>query len=157
MAEAFASSTDALHFIADRITEQAARDGVPLDEIEQKMLLFSEVEPSLPDFMEVSEAFDRSHSQEDFEAKVTALIRNFEDDARSTEPETHTRWQSAVRTLAPADFYINVMLNSAHTPGIFSPSAATPRPPHDRAKLILTALAICGTLFLLIVFLSNRR
>jgi hypothetical protein len=47
----------AVLFIANKIIEQAAREGVALSEVERKMLLFSE---SSPTFRQMNEIFDRT-------------------------------------------------------------------------------------------------
>jgi hypothetical protein len=42
----FSNDREALDFIASQIADQARRDGVPLSDVERKMLYFSETERS---------------------------------------------------------------------------------------------------------------
>jgi hypothetical protein len=59
----FSNDREALDFIASQIADQAQRDGVPLSEVERKMLYFSETASTLPDILEVSDEFDRDYDQ----------------------------------------------------------------------------------------------
>ena len=54
----FGSAREAKEFLISRIVDQAQRDGVPLSEVERKMLYFSETGWTLPDIMSVNEASD---------------------------------------------------------------------------------------------------
>jgi hypothetical protein len=72
--QTFASARDAKEFIVSRITTEAQRQGVPLSEIERKMLYFSETEWTLPDMAEVNDAFDREYDQAAYERKIGKII-----------------------------------------------------------------------------------
>ena len=61
----FSTSQDAKEFVVSRIVTEAQRDGVPLSEVERKMLYFSETAWTLPDMMEVNEAFEGEYDTED--------------------------------------------------------------------------------------------
>ena len=53
----FARPREAKEFLVARIVAEANKEGVPLSEVERKMLYFSETDWTLPDIDEVSEAF----------------------------------------------------------------------------------------------------
>ena len=59
--QTFSTPREAKEFLVSRIVAEAQREGVPLSEIERKMLYFSETGWTLPDMMEVDEAFDRDY------------------------------------------------------------------------------------------------
>lgn len=143
------SIREAKEFLVGRIAAEAAREGVPLSEVERKMLYFSETGWTLPNMMEVNEEFDRDYDQDEYEQKIAGLIRNFERRARAENKEEWNAWTSAVRTLSEEDHYLLVIINLPKT-------KASVRPPGDLLKLILTALAVVAVL-LTIMYLSARR
>ena len=59
----FASGREAKEYLVGRIVDEARREGVPLSEIETKMMYFSETASTLPDILEVNEEFDRDYNQ----------------------------------------------------------------------------------------------
>jgi hypothetical protein len=66
----FANTRDAKEFLVSRIIMESQREGVPLSEVERKMLYFSETAWTLPDMAEVSDAFDREYDQAEFEQET---------------------------------------------------------------------------------------
>jgi hypothetical protein len=110
--QTFATARDAKEFLVARIVSEAAREGVPLSETERKMLYFSETAWTLPDMMEVNDAFDREYDQAEYEEKIGALARNFRDWAMETEPSELEAWDEAVRALSAEDHYLLVLLNA---------------------------------------------
>ena len=55
----FPSAREAKEFLVARIVEEARREGVPLSEVERKMLYFSETGWTLPDMMQISDALNQ--------------------------------------------------------------------------------------------------
>jgi hypothetical protein len=60
--------------VVQKIVSRALQNGVPLSEVERKMLLFSETSPTLPDIAEVNDAFDRDYDRLEYENKM-ALVQ----------------------------------------------------------------------------------
>jgi hypothetical protein len=139
------TARDAKEFLVNKIVEEAEREGVLLSDVERKMLYFSETGWTLPDMMEVNEAFDREYDQAAYESKIKKLVNQLLANARASD-ENSASWNEAVRTLKQEDHYILVMVDGA---------TASKRPPGDMLKLVATALAVvCG--LLAIVYLANR-
>ena len=69
----FASAREAKEFLVARIAEEAQREGVPLSEVERKMLYFTETAWTLPDIMEVNDQFDREYDAAEYEKKIADL------------------------------------------------------------------------------------
>ena len=63
----FASAREAKEFLVAKIAEEAQREGVPLSEVERKMLYFTETAWTLPDIMEVNEQSVRNLVQRGLE------------------------------------------------------------------------------------------
>jgi hypothetical protein len=133
----FSTIRQAKDFLASRIAAEAEREGEPLAETERKMLYFTETGWTLPDMMQVSEAFDRAHDQGDYERKIGALVRKITAHNHNGNEEESDEWDAAVSKLAEGDHYLSVLVNPS-----LVPRDSSVRPPHDRLKLWLTAFGI---------------
>lgn len=102
--------------LISRIVGQAQRDGVPLSEIERKMLYFSETCWTLPDIMSVNEAFDRDYNQDEYEKKIKKLVRAARIWARKEAPQDVKTWSNAIRLLGKEDHYLSVMVGDPTAP-----------------------------------------
>jgi len=132
--------------IVEKIASQAAQEGVPLSEVERKMLLFSETSPTLPDMAQVNELFDREYDRQGYEKKIVRLIRHL----RSTErddPEADRNWTEAIKSLGGDDYYFMVMVNEA---------CGRKRPRGDLIRLVVTAVVIVGVFLVVAYFLRDR-
>jgi hypothetical protein len=109
----FASGREAKEYLVGRIVDEARREGVPLSEIETKMMYFSETASTLPDILEVNEEFDRDYNQAEYEEKIAGLIRGLRANARERDTTELANWNEAVRTLRNEDHYLLVMIDVA--------------------------------------------
>lgn len=133
----FASARDAKEFLVAQIAGEALREGVSLSEIERKMLYFSETGWILPDIDKVSEAFDREYDHDEYEKKITSLIRNARTRARKEDRQKFKTWSDAIRVLAKEDHYLVVMIEPAGG---------------DLLRLWVTGLTIAGIALFAAVF-----
>jgi len=124
---------EAKQFLVSRIVEEARRQQVPLSDLEQKMLFFSESYPTLPDMAKVAEKFESEYNDEEYEKKITQLSRSAYQRERKESPETAQLWKEAIEVLMKEDDYLLVMIDQ-------------PRPSGDWWKLILTAVLVVGIL-----------
>ena len=138
----FHSAREAKEFLASQIAEQAQRDHVQLSEVEQKMLYFSQTDWTLPDMSELPQGFDRDYDQDQYEEKVTTLIRHAYKCALKRPRDDYENWWSAIRLLSNEDHYVLVIIRLA---GL--------RPRLDQLKL-LGAGTLVATLWVCWVFLS---
>jgi hypothetical protein len=146
----FANAREAKEFLVSRIVEEAQRENTPLSEVERKMLYFSETDWTLPDIMDVSDEFDRTCDQDEYEKKISLLISNAYKRTLKDAPEESDAWWAAIRLLNKEDHYISVMVQGAGIrPAVVGSSSV--RPPHDNLKLFATACAIAIALFLAFV------
>lgn len=109
----FATGRDAKEYLVGRIVAEAQRVGIPLSEIEAKMMYFSEVAWTLPDIWEVNAAFDREYDQAEYEEKIAKLIRSLRAEARERDTNESATWEQAVRVLRTEDHYLLVMIDVA--------------------------------------------
>jgi hypothetical protein len=115
----FASAREAKEFLVARIAEEAQREGIPLSDVERKMLYFTETGWTLPDIVEVNEQFDREYSVAEYEKKIAGLIRNARQRDRKGDPQEFSAWSEAIGILSKEDHYLLVMLDEAGAAGGF--------------------------------------
>ena len=107
------TTDSAKQFLLAKLSAQAARDGVSLDDIEKRMFLFSEISGN-PD-LEANETFDEKYDDNAYESKVTKLLRRAY--ARDKRTETgRGEWKDALDALKQEDFYGLVMVDQAGIP-----------------------------------------
>jgi hypothetical protein len=143
------TSAEAKAWIIRQILAEAAFDKVPLDPLEQRMLEYSETAGTPPDLVELNEAFDRKHNQDDYEQKIASIIRRLLANLNADGPDALTPWYEAVRAISNEDHYLMVMVNQANA----APKGQ--RQPFDRTRLVLTAAGIL--LFAVLVFALTQH
>ena len=133
----FTSDREALDHVADKIAAEAKRQGIPLSEVERKMLYFSETDWTLPGILEVNIEFERDYNEDEYERKICSLGQAIEAQLKNASAEESGLWYGAIQKLSEGDRYLLVLLNPR-----LVPAAASRRPPGDLLKLWLTAFAI---------------
>ncbi len=133
---------EAKMFLASRIADEADREGIPLTEIERKMLYDSESGWKLPEMAEVKAAFDRDYDRGLFEARTKRLIRRARSRLMDGDKAEYVRWKWAIRELRGQDHYVLTLI------------AAAP-PTGEITRLVITALVIIGVI-LVALFLVSR-
>jgi hypothetical protein len=142
-----ATARDAKEFLVSRIVEESQREGVPLSEVERKMMYFSETGWTLPDISEVNETFDRDYDQGEYEQKIGKLVRNLCADARGNSREQFDAWTAAVKILRREDHYLLVLIDAGQ------PSSFSPR---RLLKLMAVAVAIAAVVLVVGYFVISR-
>jgi hypothetical protein len=121
----------AKEFLVAQIAGEAHRQGLPLSEVERKMLYFSETGWTLPDVLDVADQFSRDYNQNEYEEKIAALVQSADKRLRRESPGDYETWRNAIETLRNEDHYLLVMMHDVRV-----------RPPGDELKLFVTALGI---------------
>ena len=146
--QTFANARDAKEFLITKIVGEAQREGIPLSDVERKMLYFSETDWTLPDMAETNDAFEQDYDQSRYEQKIGELARNFCAEAHKTNRDDLDSWKEAVRTLSSEDHYILALMRGE--------KASTDSRLVDRLKLIALALLITLLLMAGIYLFANR-
>jgi hypothetical protein len=116
----FPTGREAKEYLIRRILAQADRDDILLSEVERNMLYFSETDWTLPNMMAISQEFDQTYNQEEYERKIGQLIRRIYDQPDNNRNDD--RWKEAVQRLHDEDHYLLVLIDGAS-----SGSAKMPR------------------------------
>jgi len=138
----FRTSRAAKEYLIRRILAQADRDRIPLSEVERNMLYFSETDWTLPNMMAISQEFDQTYSQDEYERKIGRLIRRINDQPDTNHHDDH--WKEAVQRLGDEDHYLMVLIDGASTKSAGMSSRETVR--------LILAGAVAVAVFLPILF-----
>jgi hypothetical protein len=113
-AEIRRSAQEAKEYLIAQIVQQAEQENVPLSDVERKMLYFTELVETLPDIWDVSDQFDKEYDREEYEAKISSLLRNARIRVGKESPDGAQRWWQAERDLRKEDHYLGVMVSESH-------------------------------------------
>ncbi len=140
----------AKEYLVERIVAQAKHEGVPLTDVERKMLYFSETGWTLPNMLEVNAEFERDYDNDKYERKIAGLAGRIEQQNKAEGGTQRDAWEAAVEKLSEGDHYLLVLID----PKLVA-SGGTVRPPGDFLRLILTALACAFGLLILLALYAH--
>lgn len=160
----FQSEREAKEYLIGRITAQAKQQGVPLSDVERKMLYFSETSWALPGMLDINTEFERDYDNAEYEQKIARLVREIERGNAGVGGEEQSKWDDAVVKLSEGDHYLLVLidlgcssasrLSSKWLPAFDFYGTGKARPRGDLLRLILVAFA--ATLIMIpVVFLAS--
>lgn len=133
---------EAIDFLVARIAEQARIDSVRLTQTEITQLSFTEETASQQE-IEAAVAFDTQNDSDEFEARVSKLLRRaFENDCHHGRRAV---WESNLAALRDHDVYVLVMVDQAGIPRP-KPRLRPLLPASPRSVSKLMALAASGML-----------
>ncbi len=148
------SLSEAVGFLTSRVAEQARRDSVHITDAEIKQLSFTE-ETATKEEIAAARAFDDANDVDEFEEKVSKLLRNaFDQDVKRG---MRSLWQKHLAALRYHDIYVLVMIDQAGIPRPkpstrLRPTAKAPqtliRKLPDMAAGLITALGVVYFLIL---------
>ena len=143
-------SSTAKEFLISKVVEEAKTEGIPLSEIERKMLYFTESYPTPFDIYEVNEEFERSYDNDEYETKVAGLLARARGRDKKAALGEEERWQEALNALKKEDHYILVMVRQA-----FRLGSSRTKQSRLRDFLIYIAVGLGVVVILLIIMARN--
>jgi hypothetical protein len=153
------SVAETVGFLSSRVAEQARSDSVPLTDIELRQLSFTE-ETATAEEIAGARAFDEANDTDQFEAKITRLLRSaFDQDVQRGMRAT---WEKHLAALRNHDVYILVMVDEAGIPRpkptvrlmparAISPMVLVQRSPDILAGLI----TVCGVVYFFVLRIGS--
>ena len=142
------NAREAKEFLVQQTAQQAALENVPLSDLEKRMMYFTEVEECPEDPIALNEAFEAEYDTEEYEAKISKLMRHACQRIKKDNPQAAREWKEAIRELSKGDHYILILSGDLGS----VQAGPTERPPHDFLKLlgagILIIAAFAGLAFL---------
>ncbi len=143
----FASAKDAKEYLISKILAQANQDGISLSELERKMLYFSETGWTLQNMTSVSQEFDRTYDQDEYERKMRQVIRRI--DGQPASGRDKSDWNEAVRCLRDEDHYLLVLIDGAS-------SEPTKMSRWETIRLIVAGVVVVAVFFPALAFLETH-
>jgi hypothetical protein len=122
---------DAVGFLTTRVAEEARRDSVHLTDAEIRQLSFTE-ETATEKEIAAARAFDDANDTDQFEAKISKLLRNACD--HDVKRGMRSLWQKHLASLRDHDVYVLVMVDQA---GISRPKPTVRLRPSAKAPQML--------------------
>ena len=138
----------AKRFLISKVIDEAALEHISLSDIEKQMLQFSEVHPLLPSLYEVNAEFDRDYDADEYEDKITRLLKKARERAGKAAGSAEQEWKDALDALKGEDHYILVMVHQAF--------GGSPRS-RGRPQYLLIALILAFLMLLVLVGLLRSH
>jgi hypothetical protein len=100
---------EAKDFLVQHTAEQARFEGVPLSELEKRMMYFTESGYVPEDPIALNEEFEAKYDTQEYEQKIAKLLDHAYKRARKENDETRRRFDAAIKSLRRGDHYLLVM------------------------------------------------
>lgn len=108
------NTRQAKDFLVQQAVEQAELEGVPLADVEKRMMYFTESDPSSCDNpIELNEEFEPQYETSEYEIKISRLLHHAYKRLNEENPERMRNWRQAIRTLRQGDHYLLVMVDQS--------------------------------------------
>jgi hypothetical protein len=154
------SPNEAKKFLSQRISETARRNGVPFDDLEEKMLCWT----SDHEDMDLVDKFAEKHNDKDYEKKIIGLLKSSYEHDRENDSIELQEYNDAYAALLHGDHYLTFLLDQSIGNKISPPGSHWLGKPSNSAQdylnLILTGLALfvvfLVSVFVYICFFDSR-
>jgi hypothetical protein len=130
---------EAKDFLVAQTAEQAALEGVPLSNLEKRMMYFTESGYVPEDPIKLNEEFEAENDSDKYEARISQLLHHAYRRVRKEDGAARKNWDLAIKTLRRGDHYLLVMWDLALT---------TWTPVGDSMKLLAASLGVIALMFL---------
>jgi len=131
-------------FLVEQAGKQAARENVPLSDIEKRMMYFTESDATSCDNpLELNDEFESQYETVEYESKISRLLHHAYDRLKLEDPEGKRNWDQAIRTLRKGDHYFLVLWDT-------KPSSE--HPTRDSFKLLGVGMLIAVGIGIAAVF-----
>jgi hypothetical protein len=127
--------SEAKDFLVQQTAQQAQLEGVPLSNLEKRMMYFTESANATEDPIKLNEEFEAKYDTAEYESKISGLLNRAYARVKKENSAAVGLWDESVRCLRKGDHYILVLVDLE--------SSSEPRPGGSLKSL--------GTLILSIV------
>ena len=109
--------SEAKDFLVKQAVVQADLDGVPLSDLEKRMMYFTEGPDATEDPTVLNDEFEAEYEMATYEAKMSKLLHRAYARLKKENPEGARTWDESFRILRKRDHYILVLwdVNGANT------------------------------------------
>jgi hypothetical protein len=136
-------------FLASRIAEEAERQGLPLSDLERKMLYYADAGWTLEDMSEVNDAMARQVDQRAYEKRIGLIIRALRARLRTADEQEYRQWNRSLRALKE--------LQREHKENHYLLRLiAHAQPEGELSRLLVTALVVIGVMLLAVYLMTQN-
>lgn len=107
------NSKEAKDFLVQQTAQQAEIEGIPLSDLEKRMMYFTEWDDSCENPIQLNEEFEAECDTAEYEAKIAGLLKNAYKRVKRDSPDTKRIWEEAIEKLSKEDHYILVLWRAA--------------------------------------------
>jgi hypothetical protein len=100
---------EAKDFLVAQTAEQAALEGVPLSDLEKRMMYFTEGPDAVEDPVKLNDEFEAQYDSKKFETKIAKLLHHAHARIKKENAGKTRLWGDAIRALRKGDHYILVL------------------------------------------------
>ena len=129
---------EAKDFLVAQTAEQAAIEGLPLSDVERRMLYFTESGYVPEDPIKLNQEFEAENDSDKYEARISGLLHHAYRRLRKENDAACKNWDLAIKTLRRGDHYLLVMWDMA----LSTPYTWTPV--RDSLKLLASGLGVAA-------------
>jgi hypothetical protein len=108
---------EAKDFLVTQTAEQAALEGVPLSDLEKRMMYFTESSNAVEDPGKLHEEFEAEYDTPEFEKKISRLMSHAWKRLGREDSQKALQWRKAVGALLKGDHYILVLAGGSGRAG----------------------------------------
>ena len=101
---------EAKDFLVQQAEEQAQLEGVPLAELEKRMMYFTEGPDATENPIKLNEEFEEQFNTSEYETKIAKLLCHAYKRLKRNDESKANVWKESVRKLKEGDHYLIVLL-----------------------------------------------
>jgi hypothetical protein len=104
---------EATDFLVQETAEQASLEGVPLSDLEKRMMDFTESAEVPEDPIKLNDEFEAEYDTAKYETKIAKLMRHAYARLRKKDGGARKRWDTAIECLRRGDHYLLVLWDAS--------------------------------------------
>jgi hypothetical protein len=105
----------AIDFLVTQAAQQAALEGVPLSDLEKRMMYFTEGTDRVEDPVQLNAEFEADYDTTEYETKISKLLKHAHQRLTKEDSKLTLQWNEAVSCLERGDYYILILLQDTKT------------------------------------------
>jgi len=114
---------EAKDFLARQAVDQARLEGVPLSDLEKRMMYFTETGECPEDPIALNEEFEKEYETAEYERRVKKLLANARRRLKEERSPAVAEWEESLKVLDQTDDYILILCDRSPFARLANPEA----------------------------------
>jgi hypothetical protein len=106
---------EAKDFLVQQTEEQAQLEGLPLAELEKRMMYFTEGPDAIENPIMLNAEFEEHFNTSEYETKIAKLLRHAHKRIKQDDENKASKWKESVKKLKEGDHYLILLLEMVPT------------------------------------------